>query len=324
MSVIKVSNLTKNFKIAKSHSSNFIGKFKNYIFPSYEILKAVDNLNFDISHGERVAFIGPNGAGKSTTIKMLTGIMQPTHGFIEILKKDPVKDRKKLAHDISVVFGHCSKLWYQLPVIESLNLLSAIYEIPSREYIQTMNELTDLFSIAKFLHKPVRQLSLGERMRCELVASFIHKPKVVFLDEPTIGLDISAKAIVRDLLRKMCTDWGCTLLLTSHDADDIEIVCERVILINQGKCVIDDSLENMLKNYIKKKTITVLFEEKNPSIEAEGINLIEKSPYKLKFEIDLEKTTENSVVSMLMHRYKIQDITIERPALETIIKTFYN
>ncbi|NGX32518.1 MAG: ABC transporter ATP-binding protein NatA [Candidatus Anoxychlamydiales bacterium] len=324
MSVIKVDNLSKNFKIEKKINGNFFNKINNYFFPSYETLEAINNLNFKINQNERVAFIGPNGAGKSTTIKILTGIMQPTSGSVKILKKDPIKDRKKLAYKISVIFGHCSKLWLHLPVIESLDLLSAIYEIPLNEYKKTRDSLIDLFLIGKFLHKPVRQLSLGERMRCELVASFIHKPKVIFLDEPTIGLDISAKAIMRNLLRDMCENWDCTLLLTSHDAHDIEIVCDRVILINKGKCVIDSSLENMLKNIIKKKIITVLFEKINPFIEMEGINIVERMPYKVKFEIDLKTITESYVVQMLMKKHKILDITIERPSLETIIKTFYN
>ncbi|MFA6501941.1 MAG: ATP-binding cassette domain-containing protein [Parachlamydiales bacterium] len=152
-------------------------------------------MSFKVSQGERVAFIGPNGAGKSTTIKILTGLMQPTDGVVKVLDKNPIKDRKKLALEISVVFGHCSKLWYQLPVVESLNLLSVIYDVPHGEYIKIKERLVELFSIGDLLHKHVRQLSLGQRMRCELVASFLHKPKAVFLDEPTIGLDISAKAI---------------------------------------------------------------------------------------------------------------------------------
>jgi ABC-2 type transport system ATP-binding protein len=323
MHAIDVRNLTKQFKVSIKDQKGFLKKIKNYFLPKYEILHAVNDISFSIPSGESVAFIGPNGAGKSTTIKMLTGIMMPTSGNIEILGKDPRKNRKHLAYQMSVVFGHCSKLWYQLPVVESLNLLSVIYDLPKEEYLKRKNLLVDLFSIENFLNKPVRQLSLGERMRCELVASFLHNPKVIFLDEPTIGLDISAKATIRDLLRFMCKKLQCTLLLTSHDTDDIEKVCDRVILINKGQILVDDSVENMKNNYIKKRIVSIIFDEEFASVNFDGVKIIESMPHKLKCEVDLTKISLNKVVDNFMSTYHLRDITVEGPALENVIETFY-
>lgn len=323
MKTIEAKNLIKQFRVPIASKTGFFSKLKNYFIPKYNVINAVNNLSFSISAGEAVSFIGPNGAGKSTTIKMLTGIMRPTKGAVKVLGKDPRKDRKALAYEISVIFGHCSKLWCNLPVIESLNLLSSIYSISNNEYLKRKQMLVDLFSIQSLLQKPVRSLSLGERMRCELVASFIHKPKVIFLDEPTIGLDLIAKARIRDLLRSMCQELKCTLLLTSHDTDDIEKVCDRVILINKGECVIDDSVQNIKNNYIKKKNLSIIFNEKYGSVDMEGINVIDFNSHYLKCEIDMSKISVNEAVSAFMKNYNLLDINIEGPSLESVIETFY-
>ena len=284
---------------------------------------AVDSLSFDIPQGQCVAFIGPNGAGKSTTIKMLTGVMRPTSGKISILGLDPRKDRKKLARQMSVLFGHCSKLWFHLPVVESFDLLAAIYDLDWKNYLKRRDHLVELFRVGHLIAKPVRQLSLGERMRCELLASFLHEPKMVFLDEPTIGLDITAKALIRDLLRTMCKELGCTLLLTSHDTDDVERLCDRVILINKGKCVVDDSVQCMKENYLRKRILTAVLDEKEGMIEAPGVTILESGSHRLKFEINLDETGINEVVNLLMQRYSLRDLTIEGPSLESVIEGFY-
>ncbi|MCH9610407.1 MAG: Vitamin B12 import ATP-binding protein BtuD [Chlamydiales bacterium] len=305
MSAVKVSNLQKKFR---SKKGDFV---------------AVDSLSFSIPKGECVAFIGPNGAGKSTTIKMLTGVMQPTTGDISILGFDPHKQRKKLASQMSVLFGHCSKLWFHLPVQESFDLLAAIYGLEKAAYLKRKDELVELFGVSHLIAKPVRQLSLGERMRCELLASFLHTPQMVFLDEPTIGLDITAKAMIRDLLRTMCKELGCTLLLTSHDTDDVERLCDRVILINKGSLVVDDSVDSMKKNYLRTRIVTAVLQEAKGSIELEGVKMIESENHRLVCEIDLDRSSVNVVVEELMKRFSICDLTIEGPSLESVIEGFY-
>jgi len=254
MNAIVVENLKKTFRSPLPAQGSIAQRIKSYLHPRYQTLTAVDGISFQVKAGERVAFIGPNGAGKSTTIKMLTGIMQPTSGRITVLDKVPGVRWNRLMYQIGAVFGQRSQLWYHLPVRETLGLLAAIYDIPASEYRRRVSELVEKFKVTSLLDKPVRQLSLGERMRCEIIASLLHKPAVLFLDEPTIGLDITAKAIIRDLIRQQSEKEGVTLLLTSHDTDDIEKVCDRVIIIDQGKLLLDDSLSN-LKNalYSKKK-----------------------------------------------------------------------
>ncbi len=267
---ISVENLGKDFLIPHRRGSSFFNRLQDYCLPKYQTITAVDNINFSVQEGERVAFIGPNGAGKSTTIKILTGIMQPSRGEVKIMGQTPAKDRHSLCFKIGAVFGHRSQLWFHLPVYETFHLLSAIYEIPSQDYQYRLNSLIKKFEIEPFLQKPVRQLSLGERMRCEVVASFLHKPSVLFSDEPTIGLDINAKSIIRDLVREESVQDGTTLLLTSHDTDDIEKVCDRVIIIDHGKLLLDDSLNDLKTRYIKKKVLTILAEEETLTWEKQN------------------------------------------------------
>jgi ABC-2 type transport system ATP-binding protein len=323
MDTVIVRKLKKEFHIPVYLKRSFYQRIKHYLFPNLEAMTAVDEIDFTIQKGQRVAFIGPNGAGKSTTIKMLTGIMYPTSGTIEVLGKSPTKHRKALSYEISAVFGHSSKLWYYLPVQESYDLLAAIYDIPRAAYQNRLNELVNKFHVAHLLTKPVRQLSLGERMRCEIVASFLHKPKVVFLDEPTIGLDLMAKAIIRDLLRQLSHEESTTLLLTSHDIDDIEIVCDRVIMIDRGKLILDDQLAHLKTRYIKKKVIQIIAEEESIVWDQEGVDILEYSPHRLKMEVDLDKCSSEKVISALLKSYTIKDVTIEDPSLETIVKIFY-
>lgn len=323
MKAILVENLVKNFKITQSQHRNFYYKFFNYFFPRYDIITAVDDISFEVNPGERVAFIGPNGAGKSTTIKILTGIMTASQGTVRVLGKKPDRDRKTLTYQIGAVFGQRSQLWYHLPVQDTLTLLAAIYDIPDSEFCRRLKDLSEEFEITSLLKKPVRTLSLGERMRCEIVASFLHKPKVLFLDEPTIGLDITAKAIMRDLIRKQSEEEGTTLLLTSHDTDDIEEVCDRVIIIDHGKLLLDDTLQNLKTQYIRKKVVTVATEEPEIDWFAPGTEILEESQHHCKIEIDLNLRSVKEVVAALLEKYAVKDLTIEGPPLETIIHMLY-
>lgn len=323
MNAILVENLKKCFFTPLPIQGSFSQRIKNYLHPRYQTILAVNDISFGLQSGERVAFIGPNGAGKSTTIKILTGIMQPTSGCVKVLDRNPGTDRKILAYQIGAVFGQRSQLWYHLPVQETLTLLAAIYDIPTKEYQQRLKTLAEKFNVTSLLTKPVRQLSLGERMRCEIIASFLHRPSVLFLDEPTIGLDITAKAIIRDLIRKQSEQEGVTLLLTSHDTDDIEKVCDRVIIIDQGQLLLDDSLVNLKTRYIKKRVLSIITEEETIIWNQSGISVLEQSPHHLKIEIDVTQHAVESLVTGLLENYTIKDLTIEGPPLEAIIQMLY-
>jgi ABC-2 type transport system ATP-binding protein len=322
MEAISVRHLVKEFSSPIKQPGPFYTQIKNYLFPKKSLFTAVNDLSFSIHEGEKVAFIGPNGAGKSTTIKMMTGIIRPTRGEIFVLGKRPAKDRKKLSYEISALFGHASKLWFHLPVKESLQLLAAIYDIPKEVFQRRLKNLVDRFEIGHLLSKPARQLSLGERMRCEIVASFLHAPKVLFLDEPTIGLDLLAKTGIRDLLCKSSKEEGITLILTSHDTSDIETVCDRVIMLHQGKILFDDPLEK-LKNLNQKKVIEIITSDPLPAWSHPGAQILEKESHRLKIEIDLTKTSSEKILHALWSSCAIKDLKIEEPSLESSIRSLY-
>lgn len=244
--VIEVKNLKKSFKV-KQKESGFKGSIKSIIKPTYKKINAVNNISFNIEEGEMLAFIGPNGAGKSTTIKMLTGILYPDSGEIRVLDIDPTKQRKKLAYKIGTVFGQKEQLWMHLTPLDNFKFFGAIYDLSKEETETRINELNNLFDLNDFINTPVRNLSLGQRILCEIAASIIHKPKILFLDEPTIGLDPVIKESIRKLIKRMNKEYKTTVFLTSHDISDIEKLCKRVVIVNHGKIVLDDTLTNLKK-----------------------------------------------------------------------------
>lgn len=244
--VIEVKNLKKSFKV-KQKESGFKGSVKSIIKPTYKTIKAVNNISFNIEEGEMLAFIGPNGAGKSTTIKMLTGILYPDSGEIRVLDIDPTKQRKKLAYKIGTVFGQKEQLWMHLTPLDNFKFFGAIYDLSKEETEARIDELNNLFDLNEFINTPVRDLSLGQRILCEIAASIIHKPQILFLDEPTIGLDPVIKESIRKLIKRMNKEYKTTVFLTSHDISDIEKLCKRVVIVNHGKIVLDDTLTNLKK-----------------------------------------------------------------------------
>src|SRR5436190_14259172 len=248
---VEIRALTKNFVLTRWSG------FRR----SVSKIVAVDGINLDVPAGQSVAFIGPNGAGKSTTIKMLTGILHPTSGEASVLGFIPWRDRRKLAYHIGAVFGQRSQLWYHLPPGDTFELLARIYRLDRPEFVRTRDMLVDRFDLGPFMQTPVRKLSLGQRMRAEVAASLLHRPKVLFLDEPTIGLDVIARQELRDLIREWNRDEGVTIFLTSHDAGDIEHVAERVIVINHGRVVVDDSVAAVRKKYLGEKILRAQFHE---------------------------------------------------------------
>ncbi|MBT3980491.1 MAG: ABC transporter ATP-binding protein [Bacteriovoracaceae bacterium] len=319
---VAVSNMTKDF-VLKEPAKGFVGNLKSLISPKFNTFRAVDNISFKIERGERLAFIGPNGAGKSTSIKMMSGILHPTSGDISVLGLTPGKDRTQLGYKIGTVFGQRSQLWYHLPAGDTFDLLARVYDLNPKAYREKKNELVKLFEIKHLLDQPVRKLSLGQRMRCEVVASLLHGPEIVFLDEPTIGLDVTAKSIIRDLIKERSQRFGTTVFLTSHDTGDMERVCDRVIVINHGRVLFDDTIEKLRARYIKKKRVTLMTAEEDLHFEARGVNWLEKKPHKFILDVEVDKTPIDEVIATALKHARIRDLTVEDPQMEDVIKFIY-
>lgn len=319
---IKIKNLSKTF-IARENFPGILGALKGLFHSRTREIEAIKGLSFEIETGERVAFIGPNGAGKSTTIKMLTGILHPTSGVVEVLGWVPWKERNRLGYEIGTVFGQRTQLWYHLPPSDTFDLLSKIYEIDQKTYKKRLKDLIELFEIGRFLEKPVRQLSLGERMRCEIVASLLHNPKILFLDEPTIGLDINAKLMIRDLLNRLSKEQGTTLFLTSHDTADIEQVCDRVIVLDKGSIITDSPLRELKKTYMKTKVLKLVIDEESLPLQLPGVKILENAQHHFSCEIDLEIIPIDRVIQEALKLASLKDITIEDPSMEEVIRLLY-
>ena len=321
MTIIEVSKLSKKFKI-KVKEKGLKGSLKSMFKPKYKVINAVKNINFKIDKGEIIAFIGPNGAGKSTTIKMLTGILYPDSGNIKVLGLDPTKERKRLAYEIGTVFGQKEQLWTHLTPYDNFKFFGAIYDIPESRVEKKIEELTSLFELKDIINTPVRNLSLGQRIRCEIVASLIHEPKVLFLDEPTIGLDPVVKENIRTLIKRMNKEYKTTIFLTSHDVGDIEKLCKRVIIINNGEVVMDDTMDNLKYHYLNKKIVEVKMREKVNLEDEDGIKILKDKGYNLKIEVD---TTKKNVIDAvnLLNPDNIVDINISNIPLEEIISDIY-
>lgn len=317
---VSVRNLSKTFRV-ETKAEGFSNRFKSLFSPEYREVNAVEGISFSLAKGEKVAFLGPNGAGKSTTIKMLSGILSPTSGTVTVAGLDPSKDRAKLVYRIGAVFGQTSRLWYHLSPKDSFGLLSKLYEVPSDVAKKRIDFLVEAFEIGEFLSTPVRKLSLGQRMRCEVAASLIHNPEIVFLDEPTIGLDMVAKQKLRDVINQVNRESGTTVLLTSHDIGDVEHVCDRVIIVNHGKIVSDGPLASLKKDHIKTKTLK--FRLESGTFIPNGGELVSKDGENYVIEIP---NTSESVKTALERVYasgEVEDFSIEEPALEDVIRTFY-
>ena len=319
--IIQVKKLKKTFK-TKIKEKGLKGSLKSIIKPKYKEIKAVKNISFNVDKGEIIAFIGPNGAGKSTTIKMLTSILYPDSGSISIMGLDPIKDRKKLAYQIGTVFGQKEQLWTHLTAYDNFKFFGAIYDLKESVVEKKIKEFIDIFELSEFINTPVRNLSLGQRIRCEIVASLIHEPKILFLDEPTIGLDPVVKENIRTLIKRMNKEYKTTIFLTSHDVGDIEKLCKRVIIINNGTIVLDDSMENLKYHYLNKKIVEAKMKEKVNLDDEDGITILKDKGYNLKIEVD---TTRRSVADAikLLDPDKIVDINISNIPLENIISEIY-
>jgi len=320
--IISIKDLNKTFKTRVSEPG-LKGGLKSMFNPQYKIIKAVNNISFDVREGELVSFIGPNGAGKSTTLKMLSGILFPDSGTIKVNNLNPQKEPQKLSYKVGTIFGQKPQLWFHLPPIDSFDLFSKIYDLDQVEYKKRLEYLINRFEIQDIVNQPVRKLSLGQRMRCEFVLALLHNPKILFLDEPTIGMDIIVKKNIRELIKKINEEEKVTVILTSHDMGDVESIADRVIVINHGNIVYDDSFDNLKKNYIKKKIIRIVTENEIKNINTKEMKIIEKSKYSLEFEVNTKKLSIHSVIDYLMKENKVKDISIKEPPIEEIIEEIY-
>ncbi len=321
MEAIKVTNLSKKFKV-KVKDKGLKGSIKAIFRPRYKEITAVDHISFSVQKGEILAFIGPNGAGKSTTIKMLTGILYPNNGEVSVLGISPTDHRKKLAYKIGTVFGQKEQLWTHLTPYDNFKFFGAIYDLPDHKIEERIENLTSIFELEEMINTPVRNLSLGQRIRCEIAASLIHEPEVLFLDEPTIGLDPVVKENIRALIKKMNKEYQTTVFLTSHDVGDIEKLCKRIIIVNHGKIVMDDSMENLKYHYLNKKLVEVKLKEPMDLTGEDGITIVKSKGSNLKLEVDITKKSISDALK-LMDADQMIDINISNVPLENIITEIY-
>ncbi|MGE0108754.1 MAG: ATP-binding cassette domain-containing protein [Bdellovibrionales bacterium] len=320
--LIDVQALTRSFKIAEKGQKRK-GFLRYFEAPIIKELMAVDELNFSIQAGEKVAFIGPNGAGKSTTLKMLSGLLAPTSGTAHVDGLVPWEDTRALSRHIGLVFGQHSHLWPMLSVKDSFDLLAQIYDLDQVAYRDQREKLIGLFGLEKLLFQQARSLSLGQRMRCDIAAALLHRPSVLFLDEPTIGLDVTAKALLRDHLNKLAHDFETTILLTSHDTDDIESICKRVILIDHGKKLLDTTVAGLQRDFTHIKTLRLVTEEPNPSFSHDHVMVAERGEHNLVLKVDVGQIQIGKIVSLCLDQFRPLDIGIEDMPLEEVIKQIY-
>ena len=311
----------KAFKVPLKSTGKF-GTLKTFFSRKYKSINAIKDISFSIDKGEIVGYIGPNGAGKSTTIKILSGILVPDNGEVLIDKKVPWKDRRQYVKDIGVVFGQRSQLWWDIPAIDSFNLLKDIYKIPEDKYNKKLNELVELLNLKDIINVPVRQLSLGSRMRCEIAASLLHSPKILFLDEPTIGLDAVSKKIVRDFIKKLNKKDNVTVILTTHDMADIEALAKRIILIGKGEVLYDGTLSNLKKNYDYLRKIKVTTHDKL-KIKKEYIVDFKETKDTLEFTIDIRKVEISDFIKLISSKILIIDIDIDTGNIDELIVRLY-
>ena len=323
MSFIEVENISKKYKISK-RKSGIPGMVANLFVPKFEDKEAVKDISFSIEKGEMVGFVGPNGAGKSTTIKMLSGILYPDKGSINVSGVIPYKQRKEYVGRIGVVFGQKSQLQWDLPVLDSFELLKAIYSVPDDVYRKNLNRYMEMLDMAKFIKQPVRQLSLGQRMRADIAAALLHSPEIVFFDEPTIGVDVVGKENIRNFIRELNAEDGVTMLFTTHDMQDIEKTCNRLIIINKGSKIYDGTLEGIRKLHGSSRQLDVFFmnDETVSAIPDVEIEEVDKRHSQLIF--DGKKVHINDLMSHLLSTYNVKDINIAEPDIDSIIRKIYS
>ena len=322
MSFIEVQDISKTFKVNK-RKAGIPGMIANMFVPKYEYKEAVKKISFNIEEGEMVGFIGPNGAGKSTTIKMLSGILCPDEGNISVGGYVPYKQRKDYVANIGVVFGQKSQLQWDLPVIDSFELLKAIYRIPEDKYKKNLNRFTDMLDMGGFIDQPVRQLSLGQRMRSDIVASLPHSPEIVFFDEPTIGVDIIGKETIRSFIKELNEKDKVTMIFTTHDMQDIEQTCNRLIIIDKGSIMYDGSLHEIRNKYGTSRELIAEFNEETKVQPINDVIIEDKEDRRVSFTFENNVIDVNKLMHEILGKYSVRDITVKEPEIESIIQKMY-
>ena len=322
MPQIVVEDLVKTYRIAE-RGHGLWGAVRGVVRRRYRTIRALDGISFSLEPGELVGYIGPNGAGKSTTVKLLAGILVPDTGRCEVQGLVPWAQRIAHVKRIGVVFGQRTQLWWDLPVVESFELLRDIYTVPAADYRRRSQELIDLLDLSGFLDVSVRQLSLGQRMRCDLAASLLHNPSLLFLDEPTIGLDAVAKLAVRDFIKKINQEDGTTVILTTHDMDDIEALCHRIMVIGEGQILSDSTLDELRARVSSERRLIVDLEEENTQIEFPEARLIECDGHRVRLGFDPQRVPAAELIGQITARYAVRDLFVENPPIEEIIAQLY-
>jgi ABC-2 type transport system ATP-binding protein len=322
MPIVETRDLSKVFRTVR-RAPGALGALRTLFSRSYEERVAVDGISMSLEEGELVGYIGPNGAGKSTTIKMLTGILVPTSGEVRVAGVVPHVHRKQNAQNIGVVFGQRSQLYWDLPLVESFQLLRAIYGIPHAVYRRNLDEFVQLLQMNDFLRTPVRQLSLGQRMRGDFAAAMLHDPKIVYLDEPTIGLDVVAKEAIRTFIARINSERATTVVLTTHDLADVERLCTRIILIDRGTIIYDGNVERIKNEYGRYRTLVLRFESPTPSPYLDGAELESADASTARFRFDRAQQRADLLIRQAGDRYSVEDVTLEEPDLESIIRRIY-
>jgi ABC-2 type transport system ATP-binding protein len=319
---IVVENLRKTFQVAVRRPG-LMGAVRGVFQREHRTVHALDGISFAIEPGELVGYVGPNGAGKSTTIKILSGILVPDSGRCEVLGQVPWRDRSAYVARIGVVFGQRTQLWWDLPVAESFELLRAIYRVPEAVHRELRDELVAMLDLEPLLDTPVRQLSLGQRMRCDVAAALLHTPPLVFLDEPTIGLDATAKLAVRDFVKRLNSERGVTVILTTHDMDDIEALCNRIIVIGGGKILIDGPLSALRERVVVERRLTIDLVEEGESIVDPAVRVIAREGRRVHLAFDPAEVATTELISRITSRHAVRDLFVENPPIEEVIARLY-
>jgi ABC-2 type transport system ATP-binding protein len=323
MAIIKVTNLVKEYSMIQK-KKGFSGFFKNLLHPQVKRVKAVDGISFEIPEGQIVGYIGPNGAGKSTTIKMMTGILHPTEGTVEIKGMSPQKSRKKIAKTIGVVFGQRTQLNWTLPLRDSFELMKRLYNIDDVTYRNNLEKMKQILRIDEIMDIPVRKLSLGQRMKGDLAAAVLHSPDILFLDEPTIGLDLETKHSVRQFIKDINREMGVTVILTTHDLDDVHELCHRLIVINHGQVVEDGALADIIARFSLYRILTVELSEPNLKVWHPNAEVIKQDTYKASLRYYTSDISAAQLISDLSQHYPVKDLTLNAYDIEYVIKEIYN
>lgn len=322
MPQIEVEELVKTFKVAERRPGIW-GAVAGLVRRKHRTVRALDGISFSLEEGELLGYIGPNGAGKSTTVKILSGILVPDSGRVSVFGRTPWKERVKTVARIGVVFGQRTQLWWDLPVIESFDLLRDIYRVPQPDYERSRDEMVDLLDLAKLLDTPVRQLSLGQRMRCDLAAALLHSPRILYLDEPTIGLDAVSKLAVRDFVRKINRERSVTVILTTHNMDDIEALCNRVIVINEGKIFSDGTLDELRARVTSERRLIVDLLHEDDDVADPDAEVISREGSRITLRFDPDKITPADLIARVTANHAIRDLFVENPPIEEIIARLY-